>query len=710
MKRASIFLLLLTLNICAFPQEKIIPVVLDGDEVNYLQEESKAVAKGNVKVVYKDIILYCDEIIYDTKTNSAEIKGNVKIVTEKGTLYGDYAVYDFTNQQATIKDLRVQSPPMYGRAEDTEKVSSEKYVIKRGYVTTCDLDEPHYRLVAKRITIYPGKKVVAKNVILKVGNTPIFYLPYYSQPLTDDSFPMELVPGRNKEWGGYVLTRWRYHINEQNRGKVHVDYYSKRGIGAGATHKMETKNYGQGLFKVYGIQDKVYKAEQRHDRDSEFSDLYPERRNLDPGFIEDDRYKLQASHSWQPSAQLSIISELNKFSDEYFMKDFFEKEYQIEPHPLTYNLIDYSFSRSSLSLLTQKRVNTFFTETEYLPQLTYDFYRQPILNSPFYLESRTSAGYLRKRYKDFSAEDQHAMRIHTHNVFSYPMNIAWLHVTPYVGNYTTYYSENAFKNDDVIREAFEQGISMSTKVYRTMDTNFSIFGQKVEQMRHIITPQFRYSYIHDPSASPDTLIPFDSIDELERVEKIVFALGNKLQAKDGDRVWDFLYFSPSVEYRIHQEGKGSYFDNIKLDLEFYPKRSFSLTGNAKYDVVDRAVQEANLDVTWRDTKNKKFTVSFGQRYARGETSQSSLGLTYKINPKLEFKNYLRFENKTGEFKEQEYVLRTDLHCWLMDVGLNVDEQREGIRDFTIWLVFRLKAFPDVRVGFDHTYHGAKSSY
>jgi hypothetical protein len=42
----------------------------------------------------------------------------------------------------------------------------------------------------------------------------------------------------------------------------------------------------------------------------------------------------------------------------------------------------------------------------------------------------------------------------------------------------------------------------------------------------------------------------------------------------------------------------------------------------------------------------------------------------------------------------------------MDLGVDVDEDK----NVTFWLVFRLKAFPDVNVGFDHTYDGAKDSY
>ena len=45
-------------------------------------------------------------------------------------------------------------------------------------------------------------------------------------------------------------------------------------------------------------------------------------------------------------------------------------------------------------------------------------------------------------------------------------------------------------------------------------------------------------------------------------------------------------------------------------------------------------------------------------------------------------------------KEQEYTLTRDLHCWEMDINFN-ETRDEGSE---IWLVFRLKAFPEM--GFD----------
>jgi hypothetical protein len=295
-----------------------------------------------------------------------------------------------------------------------------------------------------------------------------------------------------------------------------------------------------------------------------------------------------------------------------------------------------------------------------------------------------------------------------------------------VGNYATYYSRNIFSDKDIWGVALDSGIDFSTKIYKVYDARQNLFGTPVEKFRHIVTPRLSYHYISPPTTSKNNLIPFDEIDTLSRTEAVILALDNKLQARNKNKTWDFVYFSPSLEFNVNKKDKlgtldkkGTYLSAVKSDLEIYPVEGISLKGDTNYDCVISTLKSANIDLNFTDLKNKKYTVAFGHRYAReydynsdtGEySSQSTFDFTYQLTSKLQFKNYLRYEYKDGNFEAQQYVLRTDLHCWYMDTGLNIDKQREGVTDLTFWVAFTLKDFPDLHVGFDQTYSGAKGSY
>ena len=55
--------------------------------------------------------------------------------------------------------------------------------IDEGYLTTCDLDEPHYRMQARRMDIYVKDKAIVHDMKIYLGKVPVMYLPYYVQDL-----------------------------------------------------------------------------------------------------------------------------------------------------------------------------------------------------------------------------------------------------------------------------------------------------------------------------------------------------------------------------------------------------------------------------------------------------------------------------------------------------------------------------------------------
>lgn len=716
MKRVLLAYFFLIIScVVVFAEDKKIPVVVDGDEINYLQQEGKIIARGNVRMQYKDVELFCEEAHYDANANTANIKGDVKIIRSGSTVYGKDVVFDFNTLEAKMEHMRIEDAPFYGEAGEVKKLGQDEYLLHDGYVTTCDLDEPHYRLVAKSITVYPGEKVVAKNIVLMVGKIPVFYIPYFSQSLKDKSFPVEVIPGKNSEWGYYLLTRWRYAMDSGQRGKINLDWYEARGQGYGVTHKVETKNFGEALVKYYRIEDDLYNLQDR----SELFERYPQRQGIPGKRLEDDRYKAQFYYEWQPTADVSVKAEVNKFSDEFFMKDFFRREYDIEPQAKTYALINYSLPYSSLSLRAQKQVNRFFTETEYLPQLEYNFYPQNIGASKFYIASRNTAGLLHYKPANIGI-DEEASRIYSNNTLSYVDKIAWLYINSYVGAENAFYSRDRFGQDEQWRFAPRAGVTFSTKLSKLFESDWYMFGQAIDATRHIITPELSYDYRRKPNISNSSLYQFDEIDDIAREEKVTFALKNKLQAKNEDHSWDFLFFSPSLEYQLNQENKGSYFSSVKADLEFYPKKGLAFTSRTNYSLLNDQLAELNADITasgrkkvmlyGKEVEQESYAISLGHRYTFEEAHQGLLNFNYQISPKLQFRNYTRYIYDTGDFQQQQYAFRQDLHCWWMDVGLNVDRHSTGGKDFTFWVAFTLKAFPDVSFNLDQTYDGAKSNY
>jgi len=227
-----------------------------------------------------------------------------------------------------------------------------------------------------------------------------------------------------------------------------------------------------------------------------------------------------------------------------------------------------------------------------------------------------------------------------------------------------------------------------------------LLGIKADALKHIVTPIIKYTYIHRPTTGQGRLLQFDSIDEIDRKNEIEFTLENKLQAKLESKTWDMLYFAPSVVYTFNEEAKGSHWKELKSDFEFRPFENLYLENEATYSFNTKAITEMDTDLTW---KSPKCSLSLGHNYTRGESSTITSSFDYEISKKLSFHSYQRFEAKTGDWEEQQYFFRRDLHCWLMDIGIDIDKDSA----VSFWVVFRIKAFPEIGINFRKSYRGPK---
>jgi len=734
------FLLLFPLAVfCANPPES--PVTIDGDTVEYQQGTGKVFAKGNVKIHFQDIWITCDEADYDAASGLAKLNGHVymtgismgqglkpgakekpvktgksgksgksgsgktrELIKGPGIAYGDHATYDFNKKCMVMEKTRIEMKPLYVEAVTVVRPDDTKYIFNDAWFTTCNLEKPHYRFAAKHVTVYPKKQIVANNVVLYVLDIPIFYFPYMVMPANDKASPFEASYGTGSEWGTHLLTRWRYHFGDYDRGRWILDNYNRRGRGLGMTNKLETKDFGELYSSYYHLQDDLYNLKDRPDLFKQ----YPERVGMNDKYLEGNRYKGEVAYNWQANQNLSFVGELNKYSDEFFTKDFFRQEYDAVPHPMSYGLAAYSFGRSSLSLLAQDRVNDFYSETEYLPQLSYDVYRQSIASTNLYFQSKTTLGSL--DYKTaYTGIKYSTDRAYSRNILSYVQNVGFVKIVPYVGGSASYYSRglNAY-DTDLYRGAFEDGVAVSTKFYKPFNFRMNMVGEEIEQMRHVFTPEIDYSFVHTPTIDQGRLFQFDSLDALARDERFTFTLANKLQAKAGAHTWDLLYFTPSVVYRLNHSGTGNYLDLLDNRLEIYPHANVSLRSDTEYSFHEQRFKSANVDIYYAEPKSAKYTIAMGERYSyKDNYPQDTIDFTYRLTPKFSFHAYAVYECHLRNFQDQQYTLRTDLHCWWLDTGFEVDSRRNKVFRVT----FTLKDFPDLHFGFNQKYNNTpKNEY
>jgi len=674
----------------SFAQESARPVEVNGDHVEYFPKEKRVVGVGNVSIDYGTVQLSCDKITVYTDTKDADAEGNVVMTGPTGEVRGQRIRYNFETQKGEIIKPKVRSGEWYAGGEKAGLISDGSLKVTDGYITSCDRERPHYKISSKNVTIYPDNKVVAKNVVFKVGNTPVAYLPRYDYSLKAEWPTIDIIPGKKKKWGVFALTSYRYPVNDDSRLTLRMDEREKWGLGTGLDYKYAAGDFGQGLLRTYYT----------HQRDRDRNEAVR---------AEEERCRVQLRHYWALGDNISGLLEYHKLSDVDMAKDFFyREEYDRESSPESYLYLLHREQEYSASFLTRKRVNHFQSVVERLPELRFDLKDQKICDLPIYFKTDTSFTALNSKTAN-SAADSDVLRFDTYNRLSLPMRlVGFLSASPFVGMRDTTYTKDINGDEDELRAAFYTGIDIGAKFFKTYDGSGRFLGIDFDKIHHIITPTIEYEYIHEPSVVPGRLQQFDDIDNIDRTSIFGLGLDNKLQTKrliDGKlKTIDLVCLSLTGDY-LYRPENGSRFSNVTGDLEITPYDWLRMKTDTQYDPATRDFQSWNADFYMEDDD---WRLGIGSRYWQETEHELASELFYKLNNEWSFRAFGRYDLKEVEangnkiinrFDNKEITIIKDLHCWLAEVSLEVG--RDG--GTTVWCVMKLKASPKVPFDFGDFY-------
>jgi lipopolysaccharide assembly outer membrane protein LptD (OstA) len=694
---------------CYSQENKQQPLIVNGDVVEYSTDQKEITATGHVEIIYKGATLTCQKITVNTQSKEAVAEGNPRLDDQKGVIEGTMIIYNFETKAGTIIDSKFRANPYFGKAKQLEKVSDIEYVAKDGYATTCSFNKPHYRIGAKEINIFPNDKIQTKGDVIYVADTPLLYLPQYNHSLKDNLMHVRVLPGSRKGWGPFFLTASRYNLTDNVNGRLYLDYRVKLGFAEGFGLNYSSKNFGNGDYKFY------------------YTDERPD--NIPAGFPDEfKRYFMRWRHKWDIDSQTHFISELYKITDERrklfdpqanFLKDYFYREFERDSQPLTYALLHHNFQNAVIDFLVQKRVNHWFDQLDKLPVIEYTLPISRIGETPLYFENISSFATFNKKATTapVTPDEVSSTRLDTTNKFSLPVRLAFLRVSPFVSHRDTFYDKGQDGASLPVRTIFYSGIDVSTKFYRIFDTKSNFLGMGINGLRHIITPSISYSYNHEPTIPSTDLKQIDSIDSIKASNVANLELSNKLQTKRRGVTVDLVDFLVNTSYIFKPKAEsknGSSFSDFIFKLKLLPFSWLRLESDATYkhsgsrtDEGYNRIINANYDLVF-DFGIERF-IGVGQRYQRKGGNEVTYNLVWRLNPKWKFSTFHRYNlghdpTLTNGWREQQYGFERDLHCWTTGLYLNT-KRNEGT---TLWVIFRLKAFPEMEFGFDQTYHSPKS--
>lgn len=218
--------------------------ILSADESNFSE---KTVEGKKIKFEYRGYRGECDDLLGDLETNEFVLKGNVNLlgqgsVTKGESVYINFESRTFRAMDATIdiKKTLTQGRTLsdiYLRSALTQG-SEERMDAQGASVTTCILDDPHFKLESDSLTFIPNKKIVFRNFRLRVLDKTLFAIPSVTIPLTRNRSNYLPDVGQSEDEGFYVKLKYGVPVGEDTASLL-ARFRSKLGYSLGAEYESE---------------------------------------------------------------------------------------------------------------------------------------------------------------------------------------------------------------------------------------------------------------------------------------------------------------------------------------------------------------------------------------------------------------------------------------------------------------------------------------
>ncbi len=673
------------------------------DSLEYARDQKKVIAKDNVVVRYKDLHLTADYAEVETDTKKAHARGHVYVFKkEKVVAHGHEIHFDFENEVGSFPDGRTANYPWFSSGEDIQQVKKGVKKIRNGVITTCDRENPHYAIKAKRVTIHDQDKMVARKVTIYALGKPIFWWPYLVIPLRENQeAPFGVNVGHRSQFGYYIETFKGIGITDDISGKIRADWRSKRGFGGGGDLYYNYGKRARGILQGYWTQDK--EAPTPASTDNAFHAT--EKR---------DRGRLTWRHRTNIDDYSQVMMRYNRLADEFFLQEFFEKEFRAEVEPQSFISLTKNSNRYGSLVHFEKRMNRFESMVERMPEVRLDWKRQPFLNPKVFYESQASFSNMAKRLRR-QVGGEEASRFDTVHQWSLPVQWRHIKVTPFVFGRATTYSRSIFSDSAEFRWVPGYGTDLRTHFYRTLPVSFDKFGIEMNQLRHIFEPSIQYQGTRS-TVSDETIYHFDSIDRIDDADVVTFGFENRLQTKrmirgkmqrvDVVSLNTFLNyefnpdgFSKSPVTVLNQEGgsqTASAFTIWNQEVVVRPYDWLQYELRMDYDMKGGSLRVLNQDII---AHLKKFRFLMGQRIVHGEertngNHQLIFETDFQLNTRWSLGGYTLWNPDQEELEEWQVFATRDLHDFLLDLGYNVRNSAIRNSNSELFFNFRLKAFPE----------------
>jgi lipopolysaccharide assembly outer membrane protein LptD (OstA) len=169
-----------SLTYIPFP-EKAEPVAYSGDTIQYYAKRRDLVLDRRAKVEYSGKTLLGDHVTFYANLSLLDAEGSPVLIEGPDKLYGRQMDYDLDSGVGLVQEGSTKFMDGYYSGSHLSKVGDDVLKVWNSKYTTCDRKVPHYYFTSNNMKVYLDDKVVTGPIVLRIGETPLMALPFYSQ-------------------------------------------------------------------------------------------------------------------------------------------------------------------------------------------------------------------------------------------------------------------------------------------------------------------------------------------------------------------------------------------------------------------------------------------------------------------------------------------------------------------------------------------------
>ncbi|MBF0140154.1 MAG: LPS-assembly protein LptD [Magnetococcales bacterium] len=199
------------------PADEKPPIDINADSLDTDRDNDGLIAKGNVQIIQGPGMQFmADEARYSGKSKKLSAEGHVRLQHQGNEFAGRSLVLNTDTRIGELHDVTVKlaNNGSQGGAEEVSLLGPDQFIMKQAWFTECNCDPPPWKVKANEIRIDAvDKSMVASDATFYAGDFPIFWTPWWEQPLANQRKSGFLTPDFRTASGNGFEFEVPYYFN-----------------------------------------------------------------------------------------------------------------------------------------------------------------------------------------------------------------------------------------------------------------------------------------------------------------------------------------------------------------------------------------------------------------------------------------------------------------------------------------------------------------